>query len=68
MIWSVVWNRTGRRPFYLFMYSWMVFPCVIPFFDWKFASTTYIYLPLVYMALLQPQFRARLPNPQTVAV
>jgi oligosaccharide repeat unit polymerase len=58
LIWSFVWNRVNMRPIYLFMYSWMIFPCIIPFFDWKFNLTTYIYLIPIYVILLRPQLRS----------
>ena len=54
-IWSFVWNKTGNSAFYVLMYSWMIFPCIIPFFDWKFSLTSYIYLVPVYLALLNPK-------------
>lgn len=56
MIWSFVWNRVSVRPIYLLMYSWMIFPCIIPFFDWKFNLTAYIYLLPIYGLLLLPRF------------
>jgi oligosaccharide repeat unit polymerase len=56
-IWSIVWNKTGKKPLYLFMYAWMTFPCIIPFFDWKFNLTTYLYLIPIYLVLLNPRLR-----------
>ncbi len=63
-IWSIVWNRTGKKPFYLFMYAWMTFPCIIPFFDWKFNLTTYLYLIPIYLVLLNPRLQGIVPGLQ----
>jgi oligosaccharide repeat unit polymerase len=57
LVWSFVWNRVSVRPIYLFMYSWMIFPCIIPFFDWKFNLTAYLYLIPIYLLLLIPHFK-----------
>ena len=64
-LWSLVWNKTGKRPFYLFMYAWMTFPCIIPFFDWKFNLTTYLYLIPIYLLLLNPRVRGGMTLPLT---
>jgi oligosaccharide repeat unit polymerase len=66
-LWSLVWNKTGKRPFYLFMYAWMTFPCIIPFFDWKFNLTTYLYLVPIYFVLLNPQLRGGVTLPASVS-
>lgn len=55
-LWSWVWNRTPVRPMCLMMYGWMVFPCIIPFFDWKFSLSSLVYLVFIYLILLRPQF------------
>jgi oligosaccharide repeat unit polymerase len=56
-MWSYVWNSLQNRPFFLLFYSWMIFPCVIPFFDWKFSFTSYLYLVGAYLLFLKPRFR-----------
>ena len=64
-IWSLVWNRTGDRPIYTFMYAWMIFPCIIPFLDWKFNLTSYLYLIPIFALLIKPAYafgRGRGPN------
>ncbi len=55
-LWSWVWNRTPDKPICLMLYGWMVFPCIIPFFDWKFSLTSLIYLVFIYLILLRSQF------------
>lgn len=56
IIWSLVWNRSGTRPFYLIMYSYMLLPCVIPFFDWKFNFTSYLYLIPLLLIFVKARF------------
>ncbi len=55
-IWSMVFGRTGERPIYLLMYSWMIFPLILPFFDWKFNQTSFIYLAILYAVTVKARF------------
>lgn len=56
ILWSLVWNRVATRPFYLIMYAYMLLPCVIPMFDWKFNFTSYFYLAPLLLLLLRGRF------------
>lgn len=62
VVWSLVWNRVNTRPIYLIMYSFMLLPCVIAPFDWKFNFTSYIYLIPILLLLLKGEFSQKTTN------